>query len=172
MMVEKEKAQVLFDFLNPKQLEGWRIVNDGVMGGLSRSEIVFSDRGSILFQGTLSLENAGGFASVQAEAPPINWKKFAGLLLRIRGDGRRYQLRLRTDQPNQDLSYRAYFDTHPGKWIEVSLPFEAFQPVSRGQVLDDAPPLTLEMIARIGFLLADQQAGEFKLETDWIKAYA
>lgn len=171
-MVEKEKAQVLFDFLDPKQQESWRIINDGVMGGLSRSKIVFSDRGSVLFQGTLSLENAGGFASVQAEVPTINWKKFAGLLLRVRGDGRRYQLRLRTDQPNQDLSYRAYFDTHPESWIEVSLPFGTFQPVSRGRVLDGAPPLTPEMITWIGFLLADQQAGEFKLEVDWIKACA
>jgi hypothetical protein len=42
----------------------WRAINDGVMGGVSLGEIVAIDNG-LRFQGTLSLENNGGFASVR-----------------------------------------------------------------------------------------------------------
>jgi hypothetical protein len=33
------------------------------------------------------------------------------------------------------------------------------------------PPLTPEKIEQIGLMIADQQAGAFKLEVDWIAAY-
>ena len=41
----------------------WRITNDGVMGGLSRSAVHTAD-GTLVFDGELSRENNGGFASV------------------------------------------------------------------------------------------------------------
>ena len=43
----------------------WRIVNDGVMGGLSKGNISFTDGGTMVFKGNLSLENNGGFSSVR-----------------------------------------------------------------------------------------------------------
>ena len=44
-------------------LENWRIVNDDVMGGISKSYISLNDENNMLFNGYLSLENRGGFAS-------------------------------------------------------------------------------------------------------------
>jgi len=45
-------------------VEPWRSVNDGVMGGLSAGRIV-SMKEHLRFEGKLSLENKGGFASVR-----------------------------------------------------------------------------------------------------------
>ena len=44
-------------------LENWRIINDDVMGGISKSYISLNDENNMLFNGYLSLENRGGFAS-------------------------------------------------------------------------------------------------------------
>ncbi|GAK76258.1 hypothetical protein JCM19296_1855 [Nonlabens ulvanivorans] len=43
----------------------WVIVNDGVMGGLSQSTAVSYDN-YVLFSGTTSLKNNGGFASYRS----------------------------------------------------------------------------------------------------------
>lgn len=54
----------LFDFAQ-ESAEEWIVVNDGVMGGVSRSAFVDSESGYASFQGVMSLDNNGGFASVR-----------------------------------------------------------------------------------------------------------
>ncbi|MGB5674135.1 MAG: CIA30 family protein, partial [Gemmatimonadota bacterium] len=75
----------------------WAVVNDGVMGGLSSSEFVDSGAGFAVFRGELSLDNNGGFASVRGIVPIGAMESHSGLALRVRGDGRSYQVRLRTN---------------------------------------------------------------------------
>ena len=41
----------------------WLVVNDNVMGGISESNIRFSKNNTLIFQGRVSIENYGGFAS-------------------------------------------------------------------------------------------------------------
>ena len=41
----------------------WLVVNDNVMGGVSESNIRFSENNTLIFQGRVSIENNGGFAS-------------------------------------------------------------------------------------------------------------
>ena len=65
--VDPEPAS-LFEFDRAVAGE-WIIVNDGVMGGLSSSRFTDSDSSFATFNGELSLENNGGFASVRALTP-------------------------------------------------------------------------------------------------------
>ena len=55
----------LLDFKNPGDLIDWRIVNDGLMGGLSQGEIIMTEHHTAVFQGNLSLSNNGGFSSAR-----------------------------------------------------------------------------------------------------------
>ena len=41
--------------------DNWLVVNDNVMGGISESNIRFSENNTLVFQGRVSLENNGGF---------------------------------------------------------------------------------------------------------------
>ena len=41
----------LFDFEKQGDLQEWRVVNDGVMGGLSRGEIIWTESSTAVFQG-------------------------------------------------------------------------------------------------------------------------
>jgi monofunctional biosynthetic peptidoglycan transglycosylase len=171
-MSEKEKTleHMVINFKVAENRDNWLIINDGVMGGLSRSEIVFSDSGTAIFQGTVSLENNGGFASVRTTSLSENLDEYNGLSLRIFGDGKNYQLRLRTNDRFDGISYRHHFKTKPDTWMTTFIPFSNFVPVFRGRIIKDAEPLVPDKIEQIGFLIADKQAGAFRLEIEWIKA--
>lgn len=162
---------MLIDFSNAAEKEDWRIINDNVMGGISQSEVVFSDAGTAIFQGTVSLENNGGFASTRTKPRSYNLAGYTGLIVRIQGDGKNYQLRVRTDNRFGGISYRHHFTTQPDTWVNIRVPFSEFVPVFRGRILEDVSAVSPEQIQQIGFLIADKQAGKFRLEIDWIKAY-
>ncbi len=166
---ERERIKEIIDFANPEPIR-WAIVNDGVMGGRSQSSLRLTDEGTAVFSGTLSLENDGGFASTRALLDTMDLTGFTGFRIRVKGDGRRYELRLRMD-PNLDgVAYRAEFGTTQGEWTEVFLPFSSFQPSFRGRVPRDVRPLDLTSIRQIGFLLGDGAEGPFQLEMAWIRA--
>lgn len=148
----------------------WSVVNDGVMGGVSSSTIGVSDDGVGVFTGRLSLENNGGFASVRTDVSGIDLAGLAGLVLRVRGDGREYQVRLRTDGRLDGIAYAATFRTEPDRWLSVVLPFDAFLPTYRGYTPRNAPPLDAAAVRQLGLLIGDKREGPFRLEIDRIVA--
>ena len=164
-----EPAKII-DFSEAVDLE-WRTVNDGVMGGLSSSGIRRSDHGTGFFEGELSLENNGGFASVRAQVGRQDLSAYSGLELRVRGDGRSYQLRLRTDDRYEGIAYRAQFETLASEWTTIKISFEDFQPSYRGKVLKGAPSLDTKTISQVAFMLADRRSGSFSLEIDFVRSH-
>ena len=162
---------VLFDFENPADLQEWRVVNDGVMGGLSRGEMTRTDSGTAVFQGVLSLENNGGFSSTRTLPRPYKLEGYDGIVLRVRGDGNTYQFRLRLDDSFDGVAYRCKFRTEADTWTTVEVPFGECVPVFRGRALSGVAPVSAGKIQQIGFLISEKQAGPFRLEVDRISAY-
>jgi monofunctional biosynthetic peptidoglycan transglycosylase len=160
----------LIDFSDADRGE-WFAVNDGVMGGVSRSDIRRTDEGTGMFAGMLSLENNGGFASVRVLVDQHDLSVYTSLEIRARGDGRTYQLRLRTGDGFDGIAYRAHFETRVGEWATTRIPFDQFLPTFRGRILNDAPPLDTSHIRQLGFMLADKKAGAFSLEIDFVRAW-
>ena len=174
MMIASEPQideKVLYDFSTDETTGRWAIVNDGVMGGLSQSGLTLSGEGTAIFQGTLSLENYGGFASVRTVPQAYNLGGYEGLSLRVRGDGRRYKLRMRVDRNLDGPAYEAEFDTKADAWITVNVPLQAAIPTYRGRQLRNLPALDGSQLTQIGLMLADKNPGDFRLEVDWISAY-
>jgi len=165
------ETRVLVDFTEQKEVGQWRIINDGVMGGLSQSGIEIEVPGSAVFEGHLSLENNGGFASVRRLPVDYELLGFDGVLIRLRGDGRTYQFRVRSDQRFDGVSYQAGFKTEAGKWVTVRIPFASLSPTFRGRPVPSAPKLRPQDIRQIGFLIGDKHEGKFRIEIDSIQAY-
>jgi len=163
---------LIIDFSSPDEQEQWEIINDAVMGGLSSSRISIIENKAALFQGKVSLENYGGFASMRTHPRSFDIEGSTGLILKVKGDGKDYRIRLRTDTSYEGIAYQAHFSTETDRWIIARLPFEAFTPVYRGEIIADAPALDLNAIQRVGIMIADKQEGSFRLEIEWIKAYA
>ncbi|MDX1676118.1 MAG: CIA30 family protein, partial [Longimicrobiales bacterium] len=119
-MSDASGGRVLVDF-RAGLPDDRRIVNDGVMGGRSTSSLTRDDGGHAVFEGRISLENNGGFASFRTTVGQGAMAGAERFLVRVRGDGRRYQLRLRPGQSRREVSYKAPFETTPGAWTTVRL---------------------------------------------------
>jgi monofunctional biosynthetic peptidoglycan transglycosylase len=163
--------KLLYDFEGQDTAAPWVPVNDGVMGGLSQSNLTLTQEGTAVFAGTLSLANNGGFASVRTYPYDFGLDEYVGLAFRVRGDGRGYKLRLRGDDRLDGPAYEADFETAAGTWGTIQIPFANVRPTFRGRRLRNMPALEGAAVRQIGFMIADKQAGPFRLEIDWIKAY-
>ena len=102
------------------------------------------------------------------EKATINLRSGDTIVIRLRGDGREYNLNLYTTSRQTAFSYRATFDTPEREWIEVRLPLTDFVATSFGRIVENRP-LNPNDIAGVGFLIADEKAGPFELEVDWMK---
>ena len=158
----------LISFENAANQPRWVAVNDGVMGGRSQGGPVIAD-GVLQFRGELSLANNGGFSSVRTVGQDFDLSGAKAVVLRVRGDGRPYQLRMATDARFRGMavSYGGEFATEPGQWIEVRVPLDALVPTVRGNRLD-GPPFDPAEVREIGLLIADKLEGPFTLDVDWI----
>jgi len=109
----------------------WGSLDDVVMGGVSESSFT-----SGRFSGLVSADNNGGFAGCRSKAlsPPLQLSKYTGLQLRVRGDSatRRYKCIVRDSYDWNGIAWSQSFDALPstaaGKWQEVRLPFQNFDP--------------------------------------------
>ena len=145
----------------------WFVRNDAVMGGVSSSRLRIDD-GVLTFSGRVRLENGGGFAGIRSELKRVNLSSSASLILRVRGDGKRYALQVLTSSASR-VTYRAEFATRAGAWQEVRVPLQRFYPTRSGNRLS-GPRLELSNVAAFGLTFGNGRAENFRLEVDWIRA--
>jgi hypothetical protein len=157
--------KTIYTFSSQTNIREWLIVNDGVMGGISNSSLVLTNAGHGRFSGHVSMANNGGFASIQLNKTIklAEEKKF--IVLRIKGDGKRYEFRLKGDI-SQSQSYVQQFDTS-GEWENIKLEISKFYPQFRGRKLN-IPNFNFKNIEELSFLIANKQEEDFELLIDWI----
>ena len=167
-LAQEQEMKNIVDFTQPDEVR-WNIVNDGVMGGLSSSDLELTESETALFSGFVSLDNNGGFASIRATFPSMDLSGYKGVTLRVRGDGRSYQLRFRMDGGFDGVAYMAEFETKRDEWMEIDLPFEGFRQTFRGRIPRGSGPLDPARIRQMGFLIGDKIEGPFELEIAWVR---
>lgn len=141
---------------NPEQLlalpaDGWQLVTDGVMGGVSRAQMspdIVGGLRCVALRGRVSTENNGGFIQIAMDIRDLADRAAAydGLRLDVAGNGESYNVHLRTADlwlPWQ--SFRASFQSAPD-WTSVYLPFSSFTPYRTGADLD------LSKLRRLGIV--------------------
>lgn len=166
LMVATEPITV-FDFQDKSTLQNWRIVNDGVMGGLSESGMRLNEEGNPVFKGEVSLENNGGFASVRCYMDPIDIEGKSKAVLRVKGDGKRYQFRIRNDR-NTWYSYITYFETKKDEWTDIEIDLSEMYPAFRGRNLD-RPNYPMDQIAELSILIGNKVNETFQLELESLR---
>lgn len=159
-------TMVIFDFTKNSNLENWQIINDNVMGGMSRSDISINENGNAVFKGSISLENNGGFCSVRYNPEEIAVTDFEKAILRIKGDGKKYQFRIKANR-NDNHSYISYFET-TGNWETIEIRLNEMYPVFRGRKLN-MPDFSDNSIEEIAFLIGNKKEETFQLEIDRIE---
>ncbi|MBN3943113.1 CIA30 family protein [Nostoc sp. NMS9] len=178
------KEKLIFDFTKPSAelKDNWGALDDVVMGGVSASNIQLVEN-TALFAGNVSTANSGGFASVRTKNfdPPFNLSDYEGVKLRVKGDGQRYKIFLRTDTKWDGIGYSYSFDTVANTWIDIHIPFADLTPVFRAKVVKDAPPIEQSRICSFQLMLSKFEydgalnpkfsPGGFAFQLESIKAY-
>lgn len=157
---------LLFDFSASSDWSGWEIENDVVMGGNSTAKLLRNEQGNAVFQGMVSLENNGGFASVQYRFKTKDIAGYEKAVIRVKGDGKQYQFRIKADL-RERASYVYTFNT-TGDWQMIEIPLGQMEPVYRGNKLN-IPDFNADQIQEIRFLIGNGKPQNFRLEIDKIE---
>jgi hypothetical protein len=154
-----------------KSNDKWRIVNDGVMGGLSSSKVSINEDGKILFSGKVSLENNGGFASLRSPIKNYKFEKYSGIEIRVKGDGKKYSISMKETSYFTGSFYTVNFQTINDEWTTLKIPFTSFTLSYFGREVSSYPKIPLNKIKEISLVIGEKQEGPFKIEIDFIKLY-
>jgi hypothetical protein len=160
------EEKILFDFKKDGDTSGWMIEDDGVMGGLSKGRFQLNNEGHATFSGNVSLENNGGFSSVQWNFDPIDVSPYSTFVVRLCGDGKRYLL-LTEAGPGDRHYYQAEFQTGTD-WQTLEIPFKDMTPHFRGDRLDK-PNFPGKTMTQVRFLIGNKKAESFNLEIDEVR---
>jgi monofunctional biosynthetic peptidoglycan transglycosylase len=167
--LQADEVDTLADFKTEATTLNWTAVNDGVMGGRSRGESFVTEASHLLFKGKISLENNGGFSSIRSSGKTQDLSNYAGIELKVKGDGRQYYLTARSDGRSR-LAFWSPIQPQAGQWVTLRVPFESFYATSFGRKMSGFE-LNIEKVTSIGFMLYDKNDGRFQLEVQSIKAY-
>ena len=162
---------IILPFTHTADVQGWRAIDDRIMGGCSLSRPEFVEGGGLRFRGVVSLDYGGGFASIRSPEVDYALGGLAGVRLRVYGDGQRYKLGLRTDRFFDGISYQAAFTPPADAWEEIDLPFADFVATHHGLRLTTVAPLDPARIQSFSLFIAERQAGPFHLEIAWLAGY-
>ncbi|KAL1328783.1 hypothetical protein HN51_038562 [Arachis hypogaea] len=184
------RGKLLFGFEgdNYRQLS-WGALDDVVMGGVSESTFQIDPTGGEsggptgIFKGVVSTANNGGFTSIRTKnfSEPEDLSAYDGLEFRLKGDGRRYKLIVRTSRDWDTVGYTAGFDTVKGEWQTIQLPFSTLRPVFRARTVSDAPPFDPTNVISLQLMFSKFEydgklngtfvEGSFELPVSSIRAY-
>lgn len=157
---------IIFDFNEKSELKNWVIVDDVVMGGRSSGSFGLSPQGYGVFKGSISLDNNGGFSSVRYKFEKKLIKDFTKIVLKIKGDSKKYQFRIKSNSGDY-YSYISTFSTN-GDWQEIQIPLKNMYPSFRGRSLDK-PKFSEDYIEEIAFLIGNKNEEKFQLLIDKIE---
>jgi len=126
---------------------GWQALNDTVMGGRSSGQCSVDSEG-LRFAGTV-VEEGGGFVSVRSPlfSPPLDLSSARGLVLLLKGEGRRFKLAVAcgdgvaglTELIPGGLRWVKEFGTEAEGLTRVTIPFSELIPSVRARPLGGLP---------------------------------
>ena len=156
---------IIYDFNKESNLSGWRIVDDGVMGGISQGKFRINEKGNGVFFGEVSLENNGGFSSIRYRFKKIDVTNFKSIIIKLKGDGKNYQFRVKSNARDY-YSYVSEFSTS-NSLEEVSINLSDMYPSFRGRRLN-MRNFSSNYINEIAILISNKKNESFQLEIDKI----
>jgi hypothetical protein len=143
----------------------WMVIDDIVMGGVSQSSVSYSKEGYTKFKGNVSTAYNGGFSSMRLRFKTVNIKDAQTVVLRIKGDGKRYQFRLK-EQWRDAYSFIHYFETN-SNWQTIEIPLKEVNASYRGRMLRNIL-FSNSTLEEIGILIGNKTNEPFELLIDTI----
>lgn len=132
----------------------WTFLTDRVMGGISTGRMQFEEhegQTTLHLTGDVSLENNGGFVQARLALGPrgrsFDARTFAGIQLRVKGNGESYAIHLRAKNTRFPWQYYGAAFATNGEWQEIRLPFAKFKGNSIRTALDTTALRSVGIVA-------------------------
>ena len=148
--------------------DDWFVVLDGVMGGLSTGEVEQSAE-SIIFRGSVSLENNGGFASLRTPYQPYDLSSYTTVTVRYKSTGQDFGLTLNKYKNFWRPQYKTNLPMTGGEWKTITCNLSDFGTYRLGEPMEGSPDKDdLASIIRLGLISNTKVATDFEIEIDKI----
>ena len=171
--IEPGTCRTLVDFSDPDEFARWDVINDGVMGGLSKGHIEQVDD-ALSFTGTINT-NGGGFTSLRRTLPESAMAGTRWLRIVYSGDARTYEVTLRSDarERGRRIAYRAPLtpEESAGEWSVAVIDLAHLETSLFGQQVD-APAFATQEAHSVGLIIADGIDGDFAMRLQRIEVCA
>lgn len=142
---------------------------------------LLAEGGFFRFSGELNTEKVasarvGGFCGTRPprrKEPLVLPDGYHGVEMRIRTDGRQYEVNFEPYSGIINDLYQGYVRTPPGQWTTLALPLNRLILTGQGQIRDIQRKWDTGMELRsVGFTIADGVGGPFQLDVAWIALVA
>ena len=150
----------------------WYPVNDTVMGGVSQGEVIY-EADSMVFEGYVSTDSNGGFASVRSPDDTLDLSGYDDLYIRMKSEGQPFSLVLSHNEVWYEGQFRYDIVDATDEWQTFVFPLENFQlyefnggyPTATGEWMQPADRTEIFHLELMSKLFED---GDFRLEVDYI----
>lgn len=160
-----------YDFGKGKAGQEWMIVNDGVMGGLSRGKVAFTES-SLIFSGSVSLENNGGFTSFRAPYGRYDLSEYDKVEIRYRSEGMDCALSFDQNSRFWRPNHKMPIPLTKNTWVTLDANLYELSEYQMGrQTGAKMTEADAKRTIRLGLITDSKKAGTFSLEIDYIKFY-
>lgn len=161
MLIQSKDPFVIFSFTTSSDIRYWQVVDDGVMGGVSKGNFKLNEDGNASYTGNVSLDNNGGFSSLRYTFDPISTVGYEYVKLTVKGDSGKFNFRVK-ENARDYYSYAKTIET-TGEWEEILIPLSELAPVFRGRALN-MPRYQADQIEQLSILRGNKKYEAFSLE--------
>ena len=160
---------LLLDFGPTGNNQEWFALNDNVMGGISSGKLRYTPS-SFVFEGQVSLENNGGFASARGPFEAMDLSKFSTVIIKYRSSGMDFALSLNNSRLWYRPNYKSKLPNTNGQWKIINLDINSFKEYRVGKETGNSiDKKVLQKIIRLGIISDEKRAGIYSIEVDFIK---
>ena len=160
-----------FDFGNGKNGQEWRVVNDGVMGGLSRGKVEFTEN-SFIFSGSVSLENNGGFTSFRSPYGRYDLSEYDKVEIKYRSEGMDCALSFDQNSRFWRPNHKMPIPATDNIWMTLTTNLYELSEYQMGRMTGaQMSENDARQTNRLGLITDSKKQGSFSLEIDYIKLY-
>ena len=172
-VAEPEMVTMRIDFGQEDGSLDWQPVNDTVMGGESVGVAEYTDS-AVLFEGTVSTENNGGFVSLRSPVAEYDLSAFTEVEISYRAQGHNFKMVLADQMAWWLPTFEANIITTTDEWTTTTVSLYDFQQYEMTGYGDEptGEPMTEEMLSqlvRIDLMNTEFADGDFQLEVDYVE---
>lgn len=166
MTRETQESCEMFDDFSQNLWTNRYVINDGVMGGLSKWNLVLQDD-TLIFSGNINT-NGGGFTSIRKSLSPQILSEIDFIKLTLKGDSRSYKMTFR-DSYSTWISYQADIPSQKNWDLEeISIPLSKLQANYFGRSIKTRA-FRKDQALELGFIISDWVDWPFQIEIKNIK---